>query len=367
MPKNTNFWLKCLECGESHPATVRVLTCPECGGLFDIEYPATPAGSAQRLPLNNPDAMVTLGEGSTPLIELRRTGRQLGLGGLYAKLEFVSATGSFKDRGSAVLVSAAVEENVTEFVEDSSGNAGASLSAYAAAAGIKAHVFAPASAAKGKLDQIAIFGSDLRTVAGPRQAATDAAKKFLDDHNLVYLSHNYSAYFAEGMKAVSYELVSDLGDEVDHVVLPVGNGSLLIGLKKGYDELLSAGRIGSVPRLTAAQAAAIRPVVAAVNGERWGHLKPPKQTVASGISVAQPPRLAEQVSAVHDTAGFAVAVQEKAIIDWRDRLARDEGLYCEATSAVAFAGVENLVAAGRIKPGDTVVVPVTGSGLKEPA
>ena len=149
-----------------------------------------------------------------------------------------------------MLVSAASEENITEFVEDSSGNARASLSAYAAAAGIKAYVFAPASAAKGKLDQIAIFGSDLRTVAGPRQAATDAAKKFLDDHNLVYLSHNYSAYFAEGMKAVSYELMANLGDEIDHVVLPVGNGSLLIGLKKGYDELFSAGRIGSVPHLS---------------------------------------------------------------------------------------------------------------------
>ena len=366
MPKNKNFWLKCLECGKAHPATVRVLTCPECGGLFDVQYAAPPVGSAQRLPLNNPDAMVTLGEGSTPLIELRRTGRQLGLGGLYAKLEFVSATGSFKDRGSAVLVSAAVEENVTEFVEDSSGNAGASLSAYAAAAGIKAYVFAPASAAKGKLDQIAIFGSDLRTVAGPRQAATDAAKKFLDDHNLVYLSHNYSAYFAEGMKAVSYELMANLGDEIDHVVLPVGNGSLLIGLKKGYDELFSAGRIGSVPHLSCVQAAAIRPVVAAVNGELWDP-ETATQTVASGISVAQPPRLAEQVSAVRETGGFAVAVRENAIIDWRDRLARDEGLYCEATSAVAFAGVENLVVAGRIKPGDTVVVPVTGSGLKEPA
>ena len=366
MPKSKNFWLKCLECGEAHPATVRVLTCPECGGLFDVQYAAPPVGSAQRLPLINPGAMVTLGEGSTPLVELRRTGNRLGLGGLYAKLEFVSATGSFKDRGSAVLVSAAVEENVTEFVEDSSGNAGASLSAYAAAAGIKAHVFAPASAAQGKLDQIAIFGSDLRTFAGPRQAATDAAKKFLDDHSLVYLSHNYSAYFAEGMKAVSYELMANLGDEIDHVVLPVGNGSLLIGLKKGYDELFSAGRIGSVPHLSCVQAAAIRPVVAAVNGELWDP-ETATQTVASGISVAQPPRLAEQVSAVHDTAGFAVAVQEKAIIDWRDRLARDEGLYCEATSAVAFAGVENLVAAGRIKPGDTVVVPVTGSGLKEPA
>ena len=366
MPKQPDFWLKCMECGDAHPATVRVLTCPKCDGLFDMQYAGPPNGAGPRMPLRNPDAMITLGEGATPLIELHRTGRRLGLGALYAKLEFASATGSFKDRGSAVLMSAAVEEQVDEFVEDSSGNAGASLSAYAAAAGIKAHVFAPASAAKGKLDQIAIFGSDLRTIPGPRQAATDAARQFLDESNLVYLSHNYSAYFAEGMKAVSYELLADLGNEIDHVVLPVGNGSLLIGLRKGFDELHTAGRIGSVPRLTAVQAAAIRPVVAAVNGEDWDP-DTAAQTVASGISVARPPRLAEQADAVRQTGGFAVAVGEDAIIEWRDRLARDEGLYCEATSAVAFAGVEGLVGTGQIGPGDTVVVAVTGSGLKEPA
>ena len=366
MPTNAEFWLKCLGCGSAHGATVRVLNCPKCGGLFDIEYAAPPGGWAQRLPLSNPGAMVTLGEGATPLIELRRTSRQLGLGGLYAKLEFVSATGSFKDRGSSVLMSAALEENISEFVEDSSGNAGASLSAYAAAAGIKAHVFAPASAAKGKLDQIAIFGSDLHTVAGPRQAATDAARKFLHDNNLVYLSHNYSAYFAEGMKAVSYELESDAGRGTDHVVLPVGNGSLLIGMRKGYDELLESGRIGSIPRLSCVQAEAIRPVVAAVNGEPWDP-ETAAMTVASGISVTRPPRLAEEVDAVRHTGGFAVAVQDSATIEWRNRLAREEGLFCEATSAVAFAGVEALVASGRIRRGDSVVVPVTGSGLKEPA
>ena len=366
MPKQSEFWLNCMECGDSRPATVRVLTCPKCVGLFDMQYEAAPNGTTPRLPLRRPASKITLGEGATPLIELRRTGKRLGLGGLYAKLEFASATGSFKDRGSAVLMSAAMEENVTEFVEDSSGNAGASLSAYAAAAGIKAHVFAPASAAQGKLDQIAIFGSDLRTIDGPRQAATDAAREFLDERGLVYLSHNYSAYFAEGMKAVSYELLADLGDGIDHIVLPVGNGSLLIGLRKGFDELVSAGRTGRVPRLTAAQSAAIRPVVAAVNGEDWDP-ETATSTVASGISVARPPRLAEQVEAVRETGGFGVAVQEHAILEWRDRLAKDEGLFCEATSAVAFAGLEDLIESGRIGPGESVIVAVTGSGLKEPA
>src|SRR5690606_4078479 len=138
-----------------------------------------------------------------PVVSLERTADALGLGALLAKLEFMTPTGSFKDRGSAVLVSVAKLEGISEFVEDSSGNAGASLSAYAAAAGMKAHVFVPATAARGKLDQIRIFGAELHAVDGPRQAATDAAEAFVAQRGLPYLSHNLSPFFSEGMKAVA--------------------------------------------------------------------------------------------------------------------------------------------------------------------
>ncbi len=359
------FRLKCLECPRTHAPTVRTLHCPACDGLFDVEYAAPPDGDALRLPLHNPGRRLTLGEGSTPLVEMGRTAGKLGLGALYAKLEFVSPTGSFKDRGSSVLISAAVEEGVHEFVEDSSGNAGASMSAYAAAAGMKAHVFAPSGAAKGKLDQIAYFGSTLHTIDGPRQAATDAAHDFLRQTGLVYLSHNYSAYFAEGMKAVCREILQDAPQPFDHVVLPVGNGSLLIGMRKGFDELKAAGRIASLPRLSCVQAKAVRPVVASVNGEDWNP-DTAGATVASGISVARPPRLAEEVAAVRHTGGHAIAVDEAPILEWRARLAREEGLFCEATAAAAFAGLEELLRSGKIQPEESVVIPVTGSGLKEP-
>ena len=308
---------------------------------------------------------VTLGEGGTPVVSLARTARHLGLRQLSAKLEFVSPTGSFKDRGSAALISAALAEGVTEFIEDSSGNAGASLSAYAAAAGMKAHVFVPSNAAPGKLDQIRIFGAELHAIDGPRQAATDAAERFVEERGLPYLSHNLSPYFSEGMKAFAHEIETSAASGVQHIVLPVGNGSLFIGAKAGFDDLLAAGTIDEVPRFHAIQVEAVQPLVAAVHGKDWSAADV-RPTVASGIAVSVPPRLAQCVEVVRCSAGSAIAIPDEAAIEWQRRLARDEGIFCEVTSAVAFAGLERLIEYGVISPDESVLVPITGSGLKEP-
>jgi threonine synthase len=277
----------------------------------------------------------------------------------------MAPTGSFKDRGSAILTTMGRDLGVREFVEDSSGNAGASLSAYAAAARLEAHIFAPASTARGKLDQIQIFGARLHKIEGPRQAATDAAQTFVAERGLVYLSHNLSPYFSEGIKAASYELRAALGDEVQHVVLPVGNGSLLIGMFRGYRELVEAGATSQIPRFHAIQAHAVRPVVAALNGEAWSHedLQP---TRASGIAVSKPPRRSEIVEAIRASNGTGVTVSEEAMTTWQSRLASSEGIFAEITSAVALAGLETLVRTGAIDRDASVCVPITGSGLKEP-
>jgi threonine synthase len=358
-----NTFLECLECSTRYEASVASLRCPACSGLFTLRYSDAPKGDHPLLPQH--ETQVSLGEGGTPVVRLERTASQLGIAALYAKLEFMAPTGSFKDRGSAVLMSAAAAEGVQEFVEDSSGNAGASLSAYAAAAGIKAHVFVPASAARGKLDQIHIFGAELHAVEGPRQAATDAAEKFVDERRLPYLSHNLSPYFSEGMKAVAYELHrSDIG-QVDHVVLPVGNGSMLIGAKAGYDELVAADVINSAPKFHCVQAEGVQPIAAAFNGAAWSRADV-QPTIASGIAVSVPPRLNQCVSAVRESGGSAVVFTDASAKAWQHRLAKDEGIFCEVTSAAAFAGLEQLLASGKIGDNDSVVIPITGSGLKEP-
>ena len=360
-----NHKLSCLDCLSNQDPSVADLFCSECGGLFAVEYLNAPDGTMPRLPMDEPLNSNSLGEGDTPLVFLDKTCEQLGLGSLWAKLEFMSPTGSFKDRGSAVLTTMGRDFGVTEFIEDSSGNAGASLSAYAAAAGLKAHVFAPASAASGKLDQIQIFGASLHRIEGARQASTEAAEEFVKDRVLVYMSHNLSPYFSEGMKAASYEIVEVLDDGIDHVVLPVGNGSLLIGMVRGYQELLEAGIVRRIPKFHGVQAHAVRPVVAALNGEEWSD-DDVQPTNASGIAVSKPPRLNEMVEAIRVTGGSGITVSEESLTDWQARLASSEGVFAEMTSAGAFAGLAELIESGVIERDSNVCVPITGSGLKEP-
>lgn len=360
-----NHKLRCLDCSSVQEPSVSELYCFECGGLFAVSYLDAPDGDLPRLPMDYPSTTNSLGEGDTPLVYLEQTCQGLGLGSLWAKLEFMAPTGSFKDRGSAILTTMGRDLGVTEFIEDSSGNAGASLSAYAAAAGLKAHVFAPASAASGKLDQIQIFGASLHKIEGPRQAATDAAEEFVKERGLVYMSHNLSPYFSEGMKAASYEIAEVLGDGIDDVVLPVGNGSLLIGMVRGFQELVEAGIISKVPRFHGVQADAVRPVVAALNGEDWSH-DDVLPTNASGIAVSKPPRLAEMIEAIKSTGGTGVTVSEKSLSEWQARLAASEGIFAEMTSAGAFAGLVKLIDSGVIDKDSNVCIPITGSGLKEP-
>ena len=360
-----NHQLRCLDCSAAHEPSVADLYCAECGGLFAVDYLDAPDGELPRLPMDESSMVNSLGEGDTPIVSLEKTGEALGLNSLWGKLEFMATTGSFKDRGSAVLTTMGRDLGVTEFIEDSSGNAGASLSAYAAAAGLKAHVFAPASAASGKLDQIQIFGASLHKIEGPRQAATDAAEAFVAERGLVYMSHNLSPYFSEGMKAASYEIVEMLDDGIDHVVLPVGNGSLLIGMVRGYQELFEAGVIQKIPKFHGVQSHAVRPVVAALNGEDWSH-DDAQPTNASGIAVSKPPRLAEMVAVIKATGGTGVTVSEESLTDWQQRLAETEGIFAEMTSTGAFAGLEKLIESGDVERGSNVCVPITGSGLKEP-
>ena len=360
-----NHQLRCIDCSTLQGPSVKDLYCADCGGLFAVEYQESPDGMQPRMPMDDPSMANSLGEGDTPLVLMEKTGDALGLDSLWAKLEFMAPTGSFKDRGSVILTSMGIELGVTEFIEDSSGNAGASLSAYAAAAGLTAHVFAPASAASGKLDQIQIFGASLHKIEGARQAATDAAEKFVKERGLVYMSHNLSPYFSEGMKAASYEIVEVLGGDIDHVVLPAGNGSLLIGMVRGYRELLEAGIVSSIPRFHAVQAEAVPPLVAALNGEEWSQ-DDVKPTNASGIAVSKPPRLAEMIEVIKSTNGTGTTVSEDSLTEWQERLASAEGIFAEMTSAGAFAGLEKLIESGEISSDSNVCVPITGSGLKEP-
>jgi threonine synthase len=301
---------------------------------------------------------VSLGEGWTPLLAGEWHGAPV-----HYKLEFMMPTGSFKDRGMTVMVSYLKSRGVTRVLEDSSGNAGASLSAYAAAAGLTCRVLVPETASYPKIVQIAAHGADVVTIKGSRQDVAEAALR--QSAEIFYASHNWQPFFVEGTKTLAYELWEQAGFRApDNVVVPLGYGSNVLGAERGFDELVRTGEIARRPRLFGVQAARCAPYAAAF---RAGveHLVASEiaPTMAEGIATAKPTRVVDVLRAVRDTGGSIVAVEEAEIVPALRDLAR-RGLYVEPTSAVAAAGLSRLLAAGVVRPQEYTVLVLTGSGLK---
>jgi threonine synthase len=304
---------------------------------------------------------VSLGEGWTPLLAGEWHGAPV-----HYKLEFMMPTGSFKDRGMTVMVSYLKSRGVTHVLEDSSGNAGASLSAYAAAAGLTCRILVPETASYPKIAQIAACGADVVTIKGSRQDVAEAALR--QSAEIFYASHNWQPFFVEGTKTLAYELWEQGGFRApDNVVVPLGYGSNVLGAERGFDELLRTGEIARRPRLFGVQAARCAPYAAAF---RAGveHLVASEiaPTVAEGIATPKPTRVVDVLRAVRDTGGSIVAVEEAEIVPALRDLAR-RGLYVEPTSAVAAAGLSRLLASGVIRPQEYTVLVLTGSGLKASA
>jgi len=301
---------------------------------------------------------VTMGEGWTPLTCLSWEGRPVA-----AKLEFMMPTGSFKDRGMTVMVTYLAGCGLTRVLEDSSGNAGASLAAYAAAAGIEARILVPETASFPKIAQIAATGADVVTIPGTRQDVADAALAMSSE--IFYASHNWQAFFAEGTKTLAFELWEQLGFRVpDNVVVPLGYGANVLGCSIGFAELVRSGEIARGPRIFGVQAANCAPYHAALVAGA-DRLVPTeiRPTIAEGIASAKPTRVSEVLGAVRTSGGDIVAVSEEEIVQALRSLAQ-RGLYVEPTSAAAAAGLSRLFATGAIGRDETTVLVLTGSGLK---
>jgi threonine synthase len=279
------------------------------------------------------------------------------------KLDFMMPTGSFKDRGMTVMVSYLRSHGITEVLEDSSGNAGASLSAYCARGGMRCRVLVPETASYPKIAQIAACGAEVMTIRGSRQDVADAALAM--SREIFYASHNWQPFFAEGTKTLAYELWEQLGFRApDSVVMPVGYGANVLGCDRGFSELLANREIARLPRLYGVQAANCAPYYAAF---RSGveHFVPVavSPTVAEGVASSKPTRMREVLAPVRASGGEILAVSEDEIVRALATLAR-MGFYVEPTSAVAAAGLSQLIARGAIRQGETTVLVLTGSGLK---
>jgi threonine synthase len=297
---------------------------------------------------------VSLGEGWTPLVAREWDGAAIRF-----KLETQMPTGSFKDRGTAVMLNHLLEVGVGPIHEDSSGNAGSSIATYAAAAGIPCRIFVPASAPRGKIVQITATGASVEAILGTRQDVTEAALAAVGGS--FYASHNWQPFFIEGTKTLAYELWEQLGFTVpDNIVVPTGYGSNILGLHRGFDELLRRGEITRMSRLFAVQAENCAAFAAASAG--WKDFDP-RPTIADGIATVKPVRTEEVLAALRHSGGGVVTVPEKDIGPALIRLGR-LGFYVEPTAATAGAALSRLLADGAIATGDTTVAVLTGHGLK---
>ncbi len=374
--------LRCPRCG-TEPPGLAPWRCPACGSPLEIDLPAAdpatltggPGDGMWRyrgwLPAADP---VELGEPRTALVRLKDGGRGDGGGGLgdghrvLAKLEGGLPTGSFKDRGTAVTVSWLRARGVRELVVDSSGNAGASFAAYAAGAGLRLRVFVPADASPPKLLQVRAHGATLVTVTGSRSATGDAARAAVETAGpeVAYASHLWHASFLAGTATFAYELFEQLGNRApDAVIVPLGGGTLLLGIHLGFSRLLAAGLIDKVPRLIGVQSTACAPLARAFEaGTAEAEALEPGPTIAEGIRIALPPRSRQILAAIRETSGDIVEVTDDEIRASLHKLL-EQGLFVEPTSATAHAALGHVLA--RDYAHETIVLGLTAHGLKAAA
>jgi len=293
------------------------------------------------------DPGVTLGEAFTPLLDAPDRG-------VSFKLEYVSPTGSFKDRGAAAVISRALACGADRVIEDSSGNAGAAIATYAARAGLDADIYVPAAVAAAKRRAIEAVGARTVRIEGDREAVAAACRDAVAAGDGWYASHAWNPAFFAGTATFGLELAAQRDWSVpDAVVVPLGHGTLLLGAYRGFRALVEAGWTDRVPRLLAVQAAGYAPIA--------GDSASPPNDLADGIQVRDPVRREAVVDAIDATDGDAVAVAENAVREAHDTL-RAGGFDVEPTAAVAVAGLERYRERGVLATDADVVVPLTGRG-----
>lgn len=357
--------IHCLDCHSPYPKSTFPHLCPHCGGLYDFSGPLSfdpqLLGDDRSMwryrstfPIHPDAEAVSLGEGSTPLVSYDLLGMKV-----FFKCEYLNPTGSFKDRGSSVLVSALASAGIKYAVDDSSGNAGASFAGYAARGDLKAGIYVPAYTSGPKRSQIEAYGAEIFSIPGPRSAASQAVLEAVGK-GITYASHAHLPHGIAGMATAAFEIAEQLGGAPGSVITPVGQGTLLLGLGRGFQALLDAGAIDKVPQLVAVQANACAPIwrmytAASDTPEKISE----GETVAEGIRIQSPLRAKGILEEIRSSSGSVVTVKENEINAGREALAK-LGLYIEPTSAVVWPAlhktIEQLL--------DPIVVLLTGSGLK---
>lgn len=378
--------LECPECKQTYSADELHTICLKCGSPLLVRYDLSRAKThldrdamrarpnamwrwRELLPVRDKTHVITLGEGGTPLLHVPRLGRQLGAPQLYIKDEGCNPTGTFKARGIGVAVSRAVELGVRGFVIPTAGNAGGALAAYAARAGLPAHVFMPVDAPPTNQNEVKMAEAHLHLVPGLISDAGRESAAMAQTSGLFDVSTLKEPYRLEGKKTMGYEIALDLGWQLpDVIVYPTGGGTGLIGLWKAFEEMEQLGWVGSHrPRMVCVQAAGCAPMVKAFQeGRDRCEFFTGAQTIAAGLRVPKPlgDRLILRV--IRESHGVALTVTDDEMIAARALIASTEGIHACLEGSATVAALQKLIASGWIRSNERVVCLNTGTGFKDP-
>lgn len=366
----------CRECGRTEDARGSVYSCTCGGGPFELqaEWTLRKEGMTGRgvwrwrgfLPRFGDAPPVTLGEGGTPLVESPALAAWAGVRRLHVKVEGQNPTGSFKDRGMTVGVTAARDLGRTTVLCASTGNTSASLAAYAGRAGLRAVVLLPAGkTAAGKIAQAVVHGADVLAVEGDFDAAMRLVES-LAAEGRGYLLNSLNPLRLEGQKTLVAEVVEDLGWRApDRVVFPAGNAGNVSAAWKGLTELRDLGLLSDLPRLGIVQAEGAAPLARAWRAGKGDVVPEKAETIATAIRIGAPVNARKALRALKESDGAAGIVADAAILEARDAMAR-AGLFAEPASAASLAGLKALVTEGKVDRNEEVVCVATGHGLKDP-
>jgi threonine synthase len=303
---------------------------------------------------------ITMGEGLTPIVPLDKN-----YPNLLVKMEYLMPTLSFKDRGAVIVIAKAKELGVKKVIQDSSGNAGTSIAAYANRAGIECDIYVPENTSPKKVKQISAHGAKVHLIKGTREDTAQAALNAVEKGEGFYASHVYNPFFYEGTKTYVYEVFEQLDGNLPEVfIIPVGNGTLLLGAYYGFKELLQLGLIKKIPRIIAVQAQNCAPIYKAFKiGKDNVDKVTNTGTLAEGIAIAEPKRGAQILEAIRETEGEIITAHEDKIFETRTYLAQ-RGFYVEPTTAATFAAFFDFYEENKSKLGGKVIIPLCGAGLK---
>jgi threonine synthase len=376
--------LECAACGLRHEARRLLNLCTECGKPLLVRYDLNQAATTltkeslkgrapdlwryrEVLPVEHDQNVINLGEGFTPLVRASRLGAQLGLSELYIKDEGQNPTQSFKARGMAAAVSMAKELGVKKLAVPSAGNAAGALAAYAARAGLEAHIFMPRDTPRANVIECEQTGAHVTLMDGLITDCGAEVGRRKEAEGWFDVSTLKEPYRIEGKKTMGYELAEQFDWELpDVIVYPTGGGTGLIGMWKAFDEMETMGWIGPRrPRMVTVQASGCAPIVTAFKeGKRFADEFPNAHTTASGLRVPKAIGDFLIIDALRASGGTAIAVTDDELIAATKEIGSAEGIFCAPEGAACLPALRKLQAEGLVKPEERVVLFNTGSGVK---